>query len=225
MRSAAVLIEENNQKRELLNDENLGLYEEFLLYIRTDLRVDEQAGEEVLMDLLDHLLEAQEEDKAATDLFGESPQVYANELIEALPNEKKRNAALFIFSQVLSIAGWFSIMFGVVTLIMSFFQEVDNSIPLGNILVILGSVVVFSLSAVSIVFKIVRTTLFASKKKRVLGYVKAGLFGGGAVGLIMLLAWIVPDFGPMIRLEWWVYVLSGLVLLVVYKLLGRMKLY
>ncbi|MFD1032847.1 DUF1129 family protein [Metaplanococcus flavidus] len=225
MRSAEVLIEENNQKRELLNKENLTLYEEFLLYIRIDLRVDEQAGEEVLMDLLDHLLEAQEEDKEASDLFGESPQAYANEVIEALPKEKKRNVALFIFSQVLSLAGWFSIMFGVVTLIMSFFQEVDSSIPLGNILVIFGSVVVFSLSAVSVVFKIVRTTLFGPKKKRVLGYVKAGLFGGSAVGLIILLAWIVPDFGPVIRLEWWVYVLSGLMLLGVYKLMGRMKLY
>lgn len=225
MRSAEVLIEENNEKREFLSEENLGLYEEFLLYIRTDLRVDEQAGEEVLMDLLDHLLEAQEEGKSATELFGESPQAYANEVIEALPKEKKRNAALFIFSQVLSLAGWFCIMFGVVSLIMSFFQEVDTSISLGNLLIIFGSVVVFSLSAVSVVFKIVRTTLFGPKKKRVLGYVKAGLFGGVAVGLIILLAWIVPDFGPVIRLEWWVYVLSGLVLLVVYKLMGRMKLY
>lgn len=223
MRSAAVLIEENNQKRELLNEENLRLYEEFLLYIRTDLRVDEQAGEEVLMDLLDHLLEAQEEDKAAFELFGESPQAYANEVIEALPKEKKRNAALFIFSQVLSLAGWFSIMFGVVALIMSFFQEVDTSIALGNFLVIFGSVVVFSLSAVSVVFKIVRTTLFGPKKKRVLGYVKAGLFGGGAIGLIILLSWIIPDFGPVIQMEWWVYVLGGLGLMAAYKLMERMK--
>ncbi|MFD1031036.1 DUF1129 family protein [Metaplanococcus flavidus] len=225
MRSAALLIEENNQKRELLNEENLRLYEEFLLYIRTDLRVDEQAGEEVLMDLLDHLLEAQEEGKAASELFGESPQAYANEMIEALPKEKKRNAALFIFSQVLSLAGWFSIMFGVVSLIMSFFQEVDTSISLGNLLVIFGSVVVFSLSAVSVVFKIVRTTLFGPKKKRILGYVKAGLFGGGAVGLIILLSWIIPDFGPVIQLEWWVYVLTGLLLIAAYKLMGQLNLY
>ena len=225
MRSTETLIQENNQKRELLHEENLGLYEEFLMYIRTDLRVDEQAGEEVLMDLLDHLLEAQEENKGVSNLFGESPQAYANEVIEALPKEKKRNAALFIFSQVLSLAGWFSIMFGVVSLIMSFFQEVDTAIPLGNLLVIFGSVVVFSLSAVSVVFKIVRTSLFGPKKKRVLGYVKAGLFGGGAVGLIILLAWIVPDFGPVIQLEWWLYVLSGLVLLTGNKLMNRLKLY
>lgn len=223
MRSATILIEENNAKREMLNEENLALYEEFLLYIRTDLRVDEQAGEEVLMDLLDHLLESQDEGKTGLDLFGERPQSYADELIEALPTERKRNVAVFVLSQLLSLAGWFSIVFGVINVVLSFFKEVDSSIPLGNLLVILGAVALFSLSGVWVMFKIIRSSLFRPKKSRIMEYVKAGLFGAAAFGLIMLLAWVVPEFGPVIQLQWWLYVLIGLALMGAAKLIDRVK--
>lgn len=171
MRAAATLIEENNEKREMLNDENLALYEEFLLYIRTDLRVDEQAGEEVLLDLLDHLLELQEEGKLGKELFGDRPQDYADELIDALPREKKRNATVFIFSQLLSLAGWFSIAYGVIYILMSFFTEVDTAISLGNILILLASVAFVAFFAVWMIFKMVRSTLFRPKKSRTMEYV------------------------------------------------------
>ncbi|WP_203332568.1 DUF1129 family protein [Planococcus beigongshangi] len=221
MRTAATLIEENNGKRELLNDENLALYEEFLLYIRTDLRVDEQAGEEVLMDLLDHLLESQADGKSGKELFGDRPQDYADEVIEALPREKKRNAAVFIISQLLSLAGWFSIAYGVVYILLSFFTEVDTAISLGNILLLLTTVSFVAFIAVCLIFKMVRSTLFRPKKSRTMEYVKAGAFGAAAFGIIMLLAWLIPEFGPIIQLEWWLYVLTGLVLMAAAKLLSR----
>ena len=223
MRTAETLIEENNVKRELLNEENLGLYEEFLLYIRTDLRVDEQAGEEVLMDLLDHLLEAQEEGKTGWDLFGARPQVYADELIDALPKEKKRNVAVFVLSQVLGLAGWFSIAYGIIYVALSFFREVDTAIPLGSILMILGAVVVVSLTAVSLIIKMIRSALFRPKKKRGVEYVKVGLYGAGSFAVIMLLAWLLPEFGPVIRLQWWMFVLIGLALLAANKIIDRVK--
>ncbi|UTI85476.1 hypothetical protein NIT60_01840 [Mammaliicoccus sciuri] len=37
---------------------DLEVYEDFLLYVRTDLRVNEHESEVILMDVLDHLLEA-----------------------------------------------------------------------------------------------------------------------------------------------------------------------
>lgn len=222
MRTAAALIEENNEKRDLLNEENLALYEEFLLYIRTDLRVDEQAGEEVLMDLLDHLLEAQEEGKTGRDLFGDRPQAYADELIEALPKEKKRNVAAFAVSQLLSLAGWFAIAYGVIFVAMSFFREVDTAISLGNIAVIYGTVAIIVFAVIAIVFKMIRSTVFRPKK-RAAEYVQAGLLGAGAFSVIMLLVWLTPEFGPVIRLEWWAYVILGLVLMGAAKLAGRIK--
>lgn len=52
---------------------------------------------------------------------------------------------------------------------------------------------------------------------------KAGLFGAATFGIIMLMAWLIPEFGPVIQLEWWVYVLIGLALMVAAKLIGRVK--
>ncbi|WP_033541442.1 DUF1129 family protein [Planococcus sp. CAU13] len=223
MRTAASLIAENNEKREMLNNENLALYEEFLLYIRTDLRVAEQAGEEVLMDLLDHLLEAQEEGRTGSNLFGDNPQEYADEVIEALPREKKRNAAVFIFSQLLSLAGWFSIAYGAVYILLSFFTEVDTAISLGNILILLTTGAFVAFFAVWLIFKMLRSSLFRPKKSQTMEYVKAGLLGATAFGIIMLLAWLIPEFGPVIRLNWWVYVLIGLALMGAAKVIERVK--
>ena len=83
------LVRENNQKQKLLTKENEKLYSDFLLYIRTNFNVSEQEGEEILMDILDHLLAAQEEGRTAEDLFGDDPKAYADELIELLPSPKK----------------------------------------------------------------------------------------------------------------------------------------
>ncbi len=87
------LIELNNEKREALSERNQQVYEDFLLYFRTDLRIAEQQAEELLMDILDHLLEAEKEGKTAYDLFGENPKAYAEELIAHLPREKKEAPA------------------------------------------------------------------------------------------------------------------------------------
>src|SRR5690606_34397904 len=122
MRMTDELIEQNNNKREDLNEENLAVYEDFLVYVRTDLRIDEHASEEVLMDLLDHLLEGQQYGKSAAEVFGSNPKAYADELIENLPREKKRSSALFAISQAAGLAGWFSLTYGVINLLISLFK-------------------------------------------------------------------------------------------------------
>lgn len=85
------LIKQNNEKRENLNEENKNYYTDLMLYIRTKLTLSEKQAEEVLMEMLDHLLEAQEEGKTASQVFGENPQAFADELIEQLPVEEKRD--------------------------------------------------------------------------------------------------------------------------------------
>lgn len=57
-RTTKQLVKENNEKRRQLNEADLEVYEDFLLYVRTDLRVNEHESEVILMDVLDHLLEA-----------------------------------------------------------------------------------------------------------------------------------------------------------------------
>jgi len=221
MRKTDELIEENNHKRELLNVENEKVYEDLLLYLRTDLRIDEHAGEEILMDLLDHLVEAQEDGKSAKELFGESPQKYADELIENLPSQKRRNVFLFSASQVLGLTGWFAASFGMISLIVSFFRPVDNSIALGSLLLMLLSVMLVAFVGVSVIFKIIRSSVFQAEKKKWQAYVKAGLYGAAAFACVVLIAWLFQDFGPVIKLEWWLFLLIGLVLLAFSKLMYK----
>lgn len=215
---ATDLIEQNNLKREDLNEENLAVYEDFLLYLRTDLRVDEQASEEVLMDVLDHLLEAQEHGKTAAEVFGNRPQEWADELLENLPREKKRNVAAFVFSQVLGLAGWFSLTYGVIDFLLSLFTPVDNTASLSGLLITFGTVVLVGFAVVVLLFKIIRSTLFQPQKKLRAGYLKAGIIGAAAFAIIVSSAWLIPDFGPVIQIEWWVYAACGLAFLAAAKI-------
>lgn len=79
------LIKLNNKKREKLNEENLKYYEDMLVYLRLSFLKSEQETEELLNELLDHLLEAQEEGKDFTEVFGDDPKQYANELLGEIP--------------------------------------------------------------------------------------------------------------------------------------------
>ncbi|WP_237146538.1 hypothetical protein [Planococcus halocryophilus] len=65
------------------------------------MRVDEHVAEELLMDVLDHLIEAQEDGKDARDFFVDSLEAYADELIANMPTENKRNIILFFTTFVL----------------------------------------------------------------------------------------------------------------------------
>lgn len=221
MRKTAELIEENNWKRELLHPENEKVYNDFLLYVRTDLRVDEHAGEEILMDLLDHLVEAQEEGKTATDLFGESPQQYADEVISNLPRENRRNVTWFVSTQIINLAGWFAAVFGLVNLIVSFFKPVSSEIAAGTLVIMLLSVMLVAYIGVSVIFKIVRSSVFQDKSQQRKSYVKAGLYGAAAFALIYAAAWLFTDAGPVITLEWWAALLIGLSLLLISRLMNK----
>lgn len=220
MRMTDELIEQNNNKREDLSEENLAVYENFLVYVRTDLRIDEHASEEVLMDLLDHLLEGQQYGKSAAEVFGSNPKAYADELIENLPHEKKRSSVLFAISQVAGLAGWFSLTYGVINLLISLFKPVETDVSLGHLLSLLIVITGIGFVGVVLFFKIIRSTLFKPKKKPLSGYVTAGLAGGGAFAVMMLAVILIPEFGPVISIEWWMYTIGGLLLLAASKIIS-----
>mgnify|MGYP006394762297 CR=1 FL=1 len=116
-----------------MNKENERLYSDFLLYIRTDLRASEYESEEILMELLDHLLEGQEVGKSAHDLFGNDPRAYAENLLEGLPSEKKRNVFQFVVVQIFNQLGQSSVVVGILLFILSPFVELKKTIPLSLI--------------------------------------------------------------------------------------------
>ncbi|QWG46559.1 DUF1129 family protein [Bacillus mycoides] len=99
------LIELNNQKRKLLTTENETAYSDMLVYIRLA-KVPEYQAEELLIEILDHLIEAQQEEKSAYDIFGDDLQAYCDELITALPKQslwEQLSIPLFITSYLLAI--------------------------------------------------------------------------------------------------------------------------
>ncbi|MBU7592561.1 DUF1129 family protein [Metabacillus halosaccharovorans] len=224
MRSAKQLIKENNEKRELLTAENKQLYEDFLIYMRTELRIAEYESEELLMDILDHLLEAQEDGKDATTLFGSKPKEYAEELIASLPEEKKRYVFPFVISQVFNLLGLFCFIYGLGQLILPYFIEIPQSISLGNSIGLIMIILAMTYFGIIVFFKLIRSTLFTQNKKKTRHTMwKAGLLGGGSFAIIMLLTWILPDFGPEVQVEWWVYFISGFILVVLSKVIGRVN--
>lgn len=88
MVKAKDLIELNNKKRKLLTEENEAAYGDMLVYIRLA-NIPEQQVEELLLEILDHLLDAQEENKNAYDIFGNDLQAYCDEIIDALPKQNR----------------------------------------------------------------------------------------------------------------------------------------
>lgn len=99
------IIELNNKKRELLTEENETAYGDMLIYLRLA-DVPEQHVEELLLEISDHLLEAQEEGKNAYDVFGNDLQSYCDELVSALPRQtmlEKFSFSGFMVSLLLAI--------------------------------------------------------------------------------------------------------------------------
>ncbi|MGN5649786.1 hypothetical protein [Bacillus sp. Brlt_9] len=103
--NAQEMIELNNKKRELLTSENETAYGDMLVYLRLS-NVPEHQAEELLLEILDHLIEAQAENKNAYDIFGNDLQSYCDELISALPAQtkfEKTSLIGFVISLLLAI--------------------------------------------------------------------------------------------------------------------------
>lgn len=217
MRGTTELIKENNDKRGILTSENEKIYEDLLLYIRTDLRVDEHAAEELLMDLLDHLIEAQENGKNATDLFGDSLEAYADELIANMPKENKRNIFLLATSFMFGLAGWFALSYGVLNGVISIFTPVDNDFALGSVSLILLALLVVGILGVFIIFRILRSSVFKPEVQNWKIYVQSGLYGMVGFAFVLGVGIFFDGMGPVIQVQWWVFLLIGLALLGVTK--------
>lgn len=78
------MIHENNRLREELSAENREYYEEMLVYIRSS-DIHQRKAEELLLEMLQHLLEAQREGRSAVHVFGDQPARYCQELLQQLP--------------------------------------------------------------------------------------------------------------------------------------------
>ncbi|MEH7180611.1 DUF1129 family protein [Neobacillus vireti] len=214
---AKQLIEENNRKREQLTKENEKYYSDMMIYIRLQFTLSEQQSEEVLMEMLDHLLDGQHEGKSAKDIFGDDPKGYADEIIQNLPKEQKREVIPFIMGIVLNLVSWMLMIRGAVIVTISQFknEDVDSSVYLYPTLllfaVILGSVAF----GVWFFFRTIKQSLFNEKASEKKDMLKVGIFGAVSMGLVIALTKFIPDFGPAFDFSWWASLLTGGVLWVI----------
>ncbi|MGD7023078.1 DUF1129 family protein [Rossellomorea vietnamensis] len=175
--TAKEMIELNNERREKLNEANKKYYEDMLLYIRMS-NVAEQDGEELLLEILEHLLEAQENGQSAEEVFGNQPKKYCDELLKDLPKEPVANKLWMYFYITVSGMAWYFLVHGVFAL----FVPPEKGLPLTPILV---SIVFFG-AVVLLLLKLMKWTTY--KKRANLWLLSMGaLIFMGWTGLLIYL--------------------------------------
>lgn len=198
------MIEINNQKRKLLTPENEKYYTDMVVYIRSKFFRDERAIEEVLLEMLDHLLEAQKEGKNAEEVFGKSPKELADEIHQSLPKESIKDLVSFSLEILFTLFGWALIPFGVFT----YFQDKSFEVQTGNLLLFTILLVCSLITLIFIFMMIVRKSSFQdSKGEKRQAWIFGGCFGGISVAVALIMK-IVEPFGPTITLSY--YTVLGL---------------
>ncbi|QWH08105.1 DUF1048 domain-containing protein [Bacillus mycoides] len=146
------MVKLNNEKRKLLTPENEAAYGDMLIYLRFT-SVPQKQMEELLLEILDHLLEAQEDGKNAHDIFGEDLKAYCDELINSSEHQNSFQQATvigFAVSLLLAIQIGYDTF---TTLMQKLFtdtntSEIPLSIPgtiLSAIVLTIGAFITFSL--------------------------------------------------------------------------------
>lgn len=211
MISSKQLISENNEKRKLLNKENEKYYDDMLVYIRLKAKSSEQQSEEILMELLDHLIEGQRDGKTAEAIFGDDPKGYADELIGELPKENLCSRLPFFGFLIATYVSWFLIGRGVFYFIIGFFMKVDDTIHLATALVVISYWLIYALFMIWFIFLFIERSLF-KKRRFLMAMIVAGIVGASGTGLGFALMHFLPAFGPSLPFGWFPSLISGALL-------------
>ncbi|WP_212125599.1 DUF1129 family protein [Bacillus cereus] len=218
--NAQDMIELNNKKCELLTSENEAAYGDILVYLRIS-NVPEQQMEELLLEILDHLIEAQAENKNAYDIFGDNLQSYCDELISALPTQTKlEKASLIGFSISLLLAIQFGIN-AIISFFMFFFEKNNTlSSPPFSILGTTLSVSIIILGILFILYLLKRYS-FNQKmnwKRRILfGFAFATPF----CSAVFLNIYFQKQPYLIYHLNFWQNALIAILFFILYKLLYK----
>ncbi|MGG8362400.1 DUF1129 family protein [Bacillus cereus] len=218
--NAQDMIELNNKKRELLTSENEAAYGDMLVYLRIS-NVPEQQMEELLLEILDHLIEAQAENKNAYDIFGDNLQSYCDELISALPTQTKlEKVSLIGFSISLLLAIQFGIN-AIISFFMFFFEKNNTlSSPPFSILGTTLSVSIIILGILFILYLLKRYS-FNQKmnwKRRILfGFAFATPF----CSAVFLNIYFQKQPYLIYHLNFWQNALIAILFFILYKLLYK----
>ena len=194
-RTIKKIIAENNEKRELLSDVNKEYYLNFLTYVRSSFFKDERALEEVLLEMLDHVLLAQEEGKSAEVVFGKKPKELADEVIENLPPEPFKYMFTFGLELLATLLACYTVAMGFMDIVTNQYK----TLYVGNALIIVGTLVLTMVAIILITFYTLKKESFNKKKSKaaVIYFICIFVIGSISVGL---LANYLPNFGREIDL-------------------------
>lgn len=219
------LIQLNNKKREQLTIDNSEYYGDMLVYIRTNFNKSERYTEEVLLEMLEHLLQAQSEGKTARDVFGEDPKAYCQEIIEEIPSEKKTNRVPFVFYIVMNLAGIVSLTAGIVGIVLYYFFDLGSGIisfPVGSgVLIVLIDLVLLSLF-IFVIFKWVKNSTFKEKQpKKWVEFLQLWFLSALFIGLTLIVLRFMPDIGASYSIPFPVIILAGAVLYIMSFIMNK----
>ncbi|VDG89497.1 Uncharacterized membrane-bound protein conserved in bacteria [Lysinibacillus sphaericus] len=215
------LIRENNEKREQLTEENEQYYTNMLVYIRSKFLLSERATEELLMEMLEHLLEGQKDGKSAKKIFGGDPRAYADEVIAQMPKEKKKNQLLFGIQLIFSVLGWMVIARGAILGVLSFIKPVDEHLYLASTAAMVVAVLMMTVFGVLLLMNMVNKTAFEEKKSTWKFAIIGGISGVLIFGLFMGIAFFFKGRGPAIEFPWLASLLVGFVMLLLSQWMAR----
>lgn len=211
------LVKLNNEKRELLTEENEKYYTDILLYVRMQWRLSEKQSEELLLEILDHLLDAQAENKTAQEVFGDNPYQFAHELIEEIAAEKPRNMLTFIGGIVVMLIGWVLVIRGVIIWGFSFFTDVNTEINVFKGVISALAVAGFTASNIWFILREVKQDLFKKeKRKEVIPMLKVGTFAGVTMLIMLSIVVFTPALGVSIPFGPGFSLITGALILMIY---------
>ncbi|MGM8215373.1 DUF1129 family protein [Bacillaceae bacterium W0354] len=217
------LIKENNEKRKQLSKENLKWYEDMLVYIRLSFDKSEQETEEVLTEILDHLLEAQADGKTAQDVYGHYPKMYANEILGELPKMITKKRMMFLFMIIfyfLAAAALGSFLFDLISFYIFKAGEIIKTYYLGTEIVILVLSISFAFLFLYIVIQFLRWTCFRNLNN-VLEFFLLWILGVLSFGVFFLIRFFMPDFGPTIEISSYIFLGMSVILYIVGRFISR----
>ncbi|MCT2534935.1 DUF1129 family protein [Aquibacillus koreensis] len=223
--NAKDIIQLNNEQREKLSEENLQIYEDMLIYIRLKSNKSEQQTEEVLLELLDHMLEAQAEGKKASDIFGEDYKGYCDELIKEIPGEKSSTIALFLGFIIIQFIAIISFVHGALGFALHYFFELGSdifqlSLGKGFTIIIIDLLILYLF--VKVVLKWIQGSAFKTKKpKKSLEFFQIWLISTTFIGSMVLIGYFMPDFGLTLDIPIITFAVIGAILYLISIILNK----
>lgn len=194
------IIQLNNNERKALSKENLELYEEVLVYIRLNSLKSEQKTEELLLEILNHMLEAQADGKSASDVFGNDYKDYCDEIIKEIPVENYSKTVLFMCSIAIEFLAIVSFIHGILGFGLYHFFKLGSdhfTFSLGSAFLIIIIELLLLYLFIKLILKWLKSSSFRKKQTRKwFDFLQIWGFCTFYFILFFLVAKLMPSFGP-----------------------------